>query len=155
MSSNCPFHWRFSTTEAGLARGAIALYDIPVPTIAPYNDSSVESARGEGEQALHGFPFVDFAWDIVTRYQAFRIRKFVDDAKAATGWLYSTIDLTDDSVPGVYWVDVRGKPHRSVGAADEGPIIGRSRGDIGHMNNYTMRLNAVEIVNSPSIFTLA
>lgn len=153
MSNSCPWDWRVSLTEADLDRGAFKLFNIPVPTIGEYNDSSVEVSRGEGEQALHGFATYRFMWDVVSRSQAHNIRVWIDGAKAATGWLYMTVDLTDDSGFGVQWVDVRGKPHRDYKAADAGSIVGRLPGSSGHMSNYTLLLNAVEIVNNPSLFT--
>lgn len=126
-----------------------------MPSLAPFNDSSVEKSRGEGEQALHGYPNTDFMWDRVTRAQANRIRQFVDLAKAGTSWLYFTVDITDDSSVGIQWADIRGKPHRDPKQADAGPIIGRLPGSQGHMENYKLFLNNVAILNNPSIYTLA
>jgi len=154
MSNSCPWDWRISLDEAGLARGSFRLWEIPVPTIAPYNDASVETPRGEGEQALHGAATLDFLWEVTTRYQAWRIRQFIDGAKAGTGWLYFTVDLTDDSSAGIHWADIRGKPHRDFKNADAGPIIGRFRGSQGHMENYRLLLNNVDIVNANSLYTL-
>ena len=153
MSAACPWSWRLSLTEAGLARGSFRLYEIPVPTVAPYNDASVESPRSDGEQALHGHATVDFLWSELTANQAFYIRKFIDGAKDGTGWLYMTVDLNDDSTPGVQWADVRGRPHRDLKQADAGPIIGRGRSGQNHHENYRMLLNGVKVLNNPSLFT--
>ena len=153
MASSCSWHWRIALTEAGLERGGFPLWGIPVPTLAPYNDASVESPRSDGEQALHGFETVDFLWEVLTAEQAFNIRRLIDQAKAATGWLYFTVDLNDDSTPGVQWADVRGKPHRDFKQADAGPIIGRLQGSLNHHKNYRLLLNNVNVLNNPSIFT--
>jgi len=89
MSSSCAWNWRIALTEAGLEMGSFAAYGIPVPDIAPFNDSTKATTRGRGEQALHGFATIDFLWDRLTREQAWRLRKFIDDAKSGTGFLYT------------------------------------------------------------------
>ena len=154
MSSGCSWHWRISLTEADLDKGSFRLYGIPAPTVAPYLDSSTESGRSQGDQAVHGFPNVDFLWTRLTTEQAFQIRKFIDAAKEGTGLLYMTIDLNDDSTPGTSWADIRGRPHRDRVQADAGPIVGRSKLGKGSHENYRMLLNNVEILHHPSIFTL-
>lgn len=151
MSSSCAWNWRIALTEADLAMGSFAAYGIPVPDVAAYNDSTKETTRGRGEQALHGSATIDFLFDRMTRPNAWRLRKFIDDAKSGTGYLYMTVDLNDDSAPGEQWVDVRGKPHRDPKAADSGPIAGRS--GQGSMKNYSMLLKNVEILNNPSDYT--
>lgn len=153
MTNSCPWDWRIALIEADLATSPFKVWNIVVPELATYNDSSVETAKGEGEQALHGFPNMRFLWDILTRQQGNRIRQFIDAAKAGTGWLYFTVDLTDDSSVGIQWADIRGKPHRDRETADAGSIAGRLPGSQGHFDNYSLFLNAVEIVNNPSIFT--
>lgn len=151
MSASCGWNWRISLTEAGLAMGSFAAYGIPVPNLASFNDSSKATTRSQGEQALHGFPTIDFLFDRLTREQAWQLRKFMDAAKTGTGWLYMTVDMNDDSAPGTQWVDVRGKPHRDPKQADAGPIGGR-RGQ-GSFNNYSMFLNNVVVLNNPSNYT--
>jgi hypothetical protein len=131
--------------------GSFAAYGIPVPDVAPYNDSSKAVSRGQGEQALHGFATIDFLWGRLTREQAWRVRKFIDDAKSGTGWLYLTVDLNDDSSIGPQWADIRAKPHRDPKQADSGPIIGRI--GQGSHENYSMFLNNVVILNNPSNYT--
>lgn len=153
MSNSCPWDWRIALVEADLAGGPFRVWEIPVPTIGEYNSSSVEVARGEGEQALHGYATYKFMWDVMSRQQANRVRQFIDAAKTGTGWLYMTVDLTDDSSVGIQWADIRGKPHRDYKAADAGSIIGRLPGSSGHFDNYSLMLNAVDVVNNPSIFT--
>lgn len=153
MSSGCPWHWRIALTEAGLAKGAFRAWEIPVPSIAPYNDASVESARSDGEQALHGFPNIDFLFEELVASQAFTVRRFIDSAKSGTGWLYMTVDLNDASAPGAQWADIRGKPHRDFKNADAGPILGRQRWGQNLLENYRMFLNNVQILNNPSIYT--
>ena len=151
MTSSCPWHWRIALAEADLDMGSLAVYGIPVPNIAAYNDSSKETTRSRGEQALHGFAKIDFLWDRLTREQAWRLRKFIDDAKSGTGWLYMTVDLNDDSAPGEQWADVRGKPHRDPAQADAGPIANRI--GQGSFANYSIFLNNVVILNNPSNYT--
>lgn len=151
MTSSCAWHWRIALVEADLNMGSLAVYGIPVPSIAAYNDSSRETTRSQGEQALHGFAKIDFLWDRLTRVQAWRLRKFIDEAKDGTGWLYMTVDLNDDSAPGEQWADVRGKPHRDPAQADAGPISGRI--GQGSFSNYTILLNNVVILNNPSNYT--
>lgn len=153
MSSSCGWHWRLALTEAGLAKGSFKAYGVPVPSIAPYNDASLESPRSDGEQALHGYANIDFLWEELTAEQAFYIRKFIDGAKTGTGWLYMTVDLNDDSAPGTQWADVRGKPHRDYKNADAGPIVGRQKGGMNFHENYRMFLNNVEVINNPSDYT--
>jgi len=153
MSSGCAWHWRLALTEAGLEKGPFAAYGIPAPSIAPYNDASVERPRSDGEQALHGYRNIDFLWEELTSIQAFYIRKFIDGAKTGTGWLYMTVDLNDDSAPGTQWADIRGKPHRDFKQADAGPIVGRQQGGVNFHENYRMFLNNVEIINNPSDYT--
>ncbi|MHA2233247.1 MAG: hypothetical protein ACXAB4_12250, partial [Candidatus Hodarchaeales archaeon] len=68
--SACPWHWRLSLDEAGLAKGSFYVYDIPVPDIAPFNDNSIEVSQGEGGQAVHGFGNDDMLWEVLTPYQA-------------------------------------------------------------------------------------
>jgi len=141
-----------STTEAGLAKDSFGAIGIPVPSTAPFNDSSVEKPRGQGEQALHGFATDDFLWDVLSRAQAFKIRKKVDAVRApGAGWLFFTIDLNDDSTAGPRWVDIKGKPHRDFQQADAGPIVGRH--GPGRFENYRLRLNNVQIINNPSLYT--
>ena len=151
MTSSCAWHWRIALVEADLVMGSLAVYGIPVPSIAAYNDSSRATSRSQGEQALHGFAKIDFMWDRLTREQAWRLRKFMDDAKNGVGWLYMTVDINDDSAPGEQWADVRGKPHRDPTQADAGPIMGRI--GQGSFSNYTMFLNNVVILNNPSNYT--
>lgn len=140
-------------TEADLASGSFPIYGIPVPTVAPYNQHTREAFRSQGEQALHGFATMDVLWEKLTSEQAWRIRKFIDDAKDGSGWLYMTIDLNDDSTPGTQWADVRGKPHRDIKQADAGPLIGRMKMGIGHHDNYRLLLNNIDILANPSNFT--
>jgi hypothetical protein len=142
-----------SLTEAGLENGSFSLYGIPVPTIAPYNDSSRESFRSQGDQALHGFSTIDFLWEKLTSEQAFYVRRFIDEAKAGTGWLYMTVDLNDDSTPGTQWADVRGRPHRDFKQADVGPLIGRGRSGLGSHDNYRLLLNNVDVLANPSNYS--
>jgi hypothetical protein len=154
MSSGCPWHWRLALTEADLAGGSFRLYSIPAPSFAPYLDSSAESGRSQGGQAIHGFPNADLLWERITTEAAFQIRKFIDAAKSGTGLLYMTIDLNDDSTPGTQWADVRGRPHRDRTQADAGQIVGRRRTGQGSHENYRLLLNNVDILHNPSIFTL-
>lgn len=151
MSASCGWNWRIALAEADLSMGSFAAYGIPLPQVAAYNDSTKASFRSQGEQALHGFISVDFLWERLTREQAWRLRKFIDDAKDGTGWLYMTVDINDDSAPGEQWADVKGKPHRDPKQADAGPIAGR----IGQSSysNYTMLLNNVMVLNNPSNYT--
>lgn len=151
MSSSCGWNWRIALAEADLDMGAFAAHGIPVPNVAAFNDSSKATTRSQGEQALHGFPTIDFLFDRLTREQAYRLRQFIDDAKEGTGWLYMTVDMNDDSAPGEQWVDVRGKPHRDPKMADAGPIVGR-RGQ-GSFSNYSLFLNNVVVLNNPSNYT--
>ena len=153
MSINCGWNWRIALTEAGLSMGSFPVYGIPLPQVAAYNDSTKSSYRSQGEQALHGFSTIEFLWERLTREQAWRLRKFIDDAKNGTGWLYMTVDINDDSASGEQWADVKGKPHRDQKQADAGPIVGR----IGQSSysNYTMLLNNVIIINKPSSYTSA
>jgi hypothetical protein len=152
MSTNCGWNWRIALTEAGLEKGPLSAYGIPVPDMAAYNDATKESFRGQGEQAEHGFQNFDFLWDEIRRSKAFRLRKFMDDAKDGAGWLYMTVDLNDDSAPGPQWADIRGKPHRDIKQADAGPIAGR-RGVGSHYSNYRMFMNNIQILNNPSNYT--
>lgn len=151
MSASCAWNWRIALAEADLVMGSFAAYGIPVPDVAPFNDSSKATTRSRGEQALHGFSTIDFLWERLTREQAWRVRKFIDDARDGTGWLYMTVDMNDDSSIGPHWIDVRAKPHRDPKQADAGPIIGR-KGQGSH-SNYSMFLNNVVILNNPSNYT--
>jgi hypothetical protein len=153
MSSGCPWHWRIALTELGLESGSFPIYGLPVPTVAPYNDSTREAFRSQGEQALHGFAILDILWEKLSAEQAFYVRRFIDDARNGTGWLYMTVDLNDDSTPGTQWADVRGRPHRDHKQADAGPLIGRMKMGRGHHDNYRLLLNNVDILANPSNYT--
>ena len=152
---NCTaWDYRIALTEAGLARGYWAAYDIPLPQLAPLLDSSQENARSAGGQALHGYIYMPILWQRLSMYQAFRIRKFIDSAKAGTGLLYMTVDRNDTLYGGPHFVDISGYPHRAREAADDGDMAARAPGGGQYTDNYNLLMNNITIINDPSLYTV-
>lgn len=152
---NCTaWDYRIGLVEADLARGYWAAYDIPLPQLAPLLDSTEESSRSAGGQALHGYTTCPVLWTRLTMYQAWRVRRFIDDAKAGTGLLYLTIARNDAKHGGLYFIDINGYPHRPREAADDGDMAARAADGGQYIDNYLMFLNNITIVNDPSLYTV-
>lgn len=146
--------YRIAITEAGLARGYFAAFEIPLPQLAPLLDSSIENSRSTGGQALHGYTTLELLFRRITMYSAWRIRNFIDEAKATSGLLYITADRNDTLYAGPHFVDVSGYPHRPREAADDGDLDARAPGGGQYINNYRLFLNNVTIINDPSLYTV-
>ena len=152
---NCTaWDYRFGLVEADLARGYFAAYDIPLPQLAPLLDSALEISRSAGGQALHGYTNLEVLWRRLTMRQAWRVRRFIDDAKAATGLLYLTVAQNDARHGGLYFVDINGYPHRPREAADDGDMAARTPDGGQYIDNYILFMNNVTIVNDPSLYTI-
>lgn len=152
---NCTaWDYRFGLVEADLDRGYFAAYDIPLPQLAPLLDSTQESPRSAGGQALHGYTFLELLWTRLNMRQAWRVRRFIDDAKAATGLLYLTVAQNDAKHGGLYFVDINGYPHRPREAADDGDMAARAVDGGQYIDNYLLLLNNVTIINDPSLYTI-
>jgi hypothetical protein len=146
--------FRISLTEAGLQTGSLMSYDIPMPNLAPFLDSSVEMGRSDGGQALHGFINDGLMWDRIMMRVAFRLRKFIDDARSGTGELYLTVPMNDASHSGWHWLDVKGMPHRPRQATDSGDMGIRMPGGLQYVDDFVLLLNNITIINDPSVYTV-
>jgi hypothetical protein len=133
--------------------GSFGALDIPPPDNAFYLESTQESNRLDGGQALHGFSTYDILWERLIGFPAWKLRQKIDAAKAGSSWLYMTVDLNDDSAPSSQWADIRGKPYRDSKQADAGNIAGRSAASQKYHDNYKLFLNNVEVINNPSLYT--
>lgn len=152
--NNAGWDYRISLTEAGLTTGSLTLYHIVAPNKAPFRDSAVSRGRSDGGQALHGALSMEALWDRTTMAQAWRLRKFIDDAKAGTGLLYMTIDKNNASGMRPQWIDVSGRPHVPERVNDDGDIAGRMRVGQQFVDNFVLFLNNISILNDPSVYTV-
>lgn len=146
--------WRISLTEAGLDTGWLAAYKIPPPNKAPFMIGTFEMSQSEGGQAIHGYTTDDMLWNRLDDFQASRLKRFITDAIAGTGFLYFTVSRTDAHTPGNYWIDIRGRPHRALDLTDSGDIGERAPDGRPYYENFMLLLNNIEIVNDPSLYTV-
>jgi hypothetical protein len=104
-------NFRIATTEAGLLKGALLAYGIPYPDLPIYQDYSARVDQSDGGQALRGFSYVTWQWDLLTLDQARVIRRLAETALDAGTPLYLTIDTGwNGSTSLGRWIDVSGTP---------------------------------------------
>lgn len=140
----CPYSWRLATTEAALAYSSFYALGVPIPSLAPAMRGQVESPRGDGRQAIHGYRSLEFFWDVLGIHYLSILEGLIDDA--LDGYLYVTYYDRGR------WVDGKGFPWRPLQPDMIGPLHSL-RGAYGE-RNYRLYLNNLVVVNDPSMYTL-
>jgi len=137
---------RLATTEAGLPQGfLIYSHQIPLPSIVVYREYSQAVPGADGSQTQHGFPSLAMNFNNLDKWQAYSLRKLVDDALTLSAKvLWVTMDKNwNGSSPPNTWIDVSGKPHI--------PDIAPSGGSLGALREtITLTINNLDVDNATS-----
>lgn len=149
-----PWDMRLGLAEADLEFNPLAALEVPAPNTFVFNDATVETDKSDGGQGLHGYALAEMLWDRLTMRQAFQVRRFIDNAQAGNGLLFMTIPRNDASASGFHYIDISGRPHRKIDAADSGDIGNRAGRGQQFIDNYTLLLHNVTVINDPSIYTV-
>ena len=113
-----PWDIRLGIFEADLEFNPLAALEIPAPSTLVFNDASIETGKSDGGQGIHGYAKVEILWDRLTMRQAFQVRRFIDTTQNGDGVLFMTVPRNDASAAGFHYIDVSGRPHRKLTAAD-------------------------------------
>lgn len=134
---------RLGITEAGM-RYMIQNMKMPYPELPLYNDHSTKVELSNGGEALRGFRSVSLTWDQLDWHQAYIIRQLAEDAIAASGLIYATINRAwNRSGDGQDWIDVKGYPN-----FPSAPSVSNTKGYV--TDSFTLTIGGLTIVNDPS-----
>lgn len=141
--------WRIALSEAGLENGHFPNYRIPPPSGCFYLDHTTVVDRSDGSDAAHGFINTTILWERMDHIQGNNLQSLVETARNNEDrYIYLTIIRGDGSGAGKDWIDIRGKA-RKIPMTSAKNYNGRG---LPYYNDVQMVVNAVEILNDPSVY---
>lgn len=144
--------WRIAANAAALEYGSFHQLSVPAPSLCTYKEYSNVVARSNGADASHGFENVSILWDILTAKQAQAINDIVETARIKNGTIFLTVDKAIGLALGFNWVDIEGYPLQ-MNLTSALRYDRSIKNDGPYYRNVSLKINAITVVNDPSLYS--
>lgn len=153
MRNECPWNWRISASvQTGLSSGMFAAIELPIPEVFHLRRWTNSITVGDDSQRVYGRYQVEMLWNNLSQRTYFQLGQFIENSQQGTGLLFMTVDAHEIYHSGTHFMDISGYPYYPSEVAQAATLPGR-KGPASN-ENVQIFLNAVTIVNDPSLYTI-